>query len=117
MPIAPLIEIEKLRVVFHGERGRNTHAVDSVDLSIANGATLGLVGESGCGKSVTSLAIMGLLPKDSAEVSGSVRFDGYDLLGVPDDTLRDLRGDRLAMLFQEPMTSLNPSFTLGEPLD
>src|SRR3954452_8661464 len=68
MTAPPLIEIENLRVVFHGDRGRTTHAVDSVDLSVATGATLGLVGESGCGKSVTSLAIMGLLPKDSAEV-------------------------------------------------
>src|SRR5205085_9951851 len=82
MTAAPLIEIEKLRVVFHGDDGRTTHAVDSVDLSVANGATLGLVGESGCGKSVTSLAIMGLLPKDSAEVTGSVRFEGFDLLDV-----------------------------------
>jgi peptide/nickel transport system ATP-binding protein len=116
MSAAPLIEIEKLRVVFHGDRGRTTHAVDSVSLSVANGATLGLVGESGCGKSVTSLAIMGLLPKDSAEVSGSVRFDGFDLLDVPDQTLRNLRGDRLAMIFQEPMTSLNPSFTVGDQI-
>ena len=82
----------------------------------ANGATLGLVGESGCGKSVTSLAIMGLLSKDSAEVSGSIRFDGFDLLDVPDETLRDLRGNRLAMIFQEPMTSLNPSFTIGDQI-
>src|SRR5207253_4594173 len=87
-----------------------THAVDRVDLSVANGAPLGLVGESGCGKSVTSLAIMGLLSKHSAEVTGSIRFDGFDLLDVPDDVLRDLRGNRLAMIFQEPMTSLNPSF-------
>jgi peptide/nickel transport system ATP-binding protein len=116
MTAAPLIEIEGLRVVFHGDGGRITHAVDSVDLSVANGATLGLVGESGCGKSVTSLAIMGLLPKGSAEVSGSVRFDGFDLLHVPDQTLRDLRGDRLAMIFQEPMTSLNPGFTIGEQI-
>ncbi|HEU0082921.1 MAG TPA: ABC transporter ATP-binding protein [Bradyrhizobium sp.] len=116
MTAAPLIEIERLRVVFHGDGGRITHAVDSVDLSVANGATLGLVGESGCGKSVTSLAIMGLLPKGSAEVSGSVRFDGFDLLHVPDQTLRDLRGDRLAMIFQEPMTSLNPGFTIGEQI-
>jgi peptide/nickel transport system ATP-binding protein len=116
MTAVPLIEIENLRVVFHGDDGRTTHAVDRVDLSVANGATLGLVGESGCGKSVTSLAIMGLLPKDSAEVTGSVRFDGFDLLNIPDDTLRDLRGDRLAMIFQEPMTSLNPSFTIGEQI-
>jgi peptide/nickel transport system ATP-binding protein len=116
MTAAPLIEIENLRVVFHGDDGRTTYAVDRVDLSVANGATLGLVGESGCGKSVTSLAIMGLLSKDSAEVTGSVRFDGFDLLDVPDETLRDLRGNRLAMIFQEPMTSLNPSFTVGEQI-
>jgi peptide/nickel transport system ATP-binding protein len=112
----PLIEIEGLRVVFHGDDGRTTHAVDQVDLTVANGATLGLVGESGCGKSVTSLAIMGLLPKRSAEVTGTIRFDGFDLLDVPDDTLRDLRGNRLAMIFQEPMTSLNPSFTIGDQI-
>jgi peptide/nickel transport system ATP-binding protein len=112
----PLVEIEDLRVIFHGDNKRVTHAVDSVNLSVAPGATLGLVGESGCGKSVTSLAVMGLLPKDSAEVTGSVRFDGFDLLQVPDQTLRDLRGNRLAMIFQEPMTSLNPSYTIGEQI-
>src|SRR5690242_12756210 len=116
MTASPLIEIEGLRVVFHGDDGRITHAVDAVDLSVANGATLGLVGESGCGKSVTSLAIMGLLSKHSAEVSGAIRFDGFDLLDVPDQTLRDLRGNRLAMIFQEPMTSLNPSFTIGDQI-
>jgi len=116
MTAVPLIEIEGLRVIFHGDNGRVTHAVDRVDLSVANGATLGLVGESGCGKSVTSLAIMGLLSKHSAEVTGSIRFDGFDLLDVPDHTLRDLRGNRMAMIFQEPMTSLNPSLTIGEQI-
>ncbi len=116
MTATPLIEIRELRVHFHGDDGRTTHAVDAVDLAIANGATLGLVGESGCGKSVTSLAVMGLLPKQSAEITGSIRFDGYDLLQVPDKTLRDLRGNRLAMIFQEPMTSLNPSFTIGDQI-
>ncbi|OAF11273.1 ABC transporter ATP-binding protein [Bradyrhizobium neotropicale] len=116
MSAAPLIEIEGLRIRFHGDDGRITHAVDSVDLSVANGATLGLVGESGCGKSVTSLAIMGLLPKQSAEVTGAIRFDGLDLLQAPDQILRDLRGNRLAMIFQEPMTSLNPSFTIGDQI-
>ncbi len=111
-----LIEIEGLRVLFHGDDGRTTHAVDSVDLSVAHGATLGLVGESGCGKSVTSLAIMGLLSKQSTEVSGSIRFDGFDLLRTSDQTLRDLRGNRLAMIFQEPMTSLNPSLTIGDQI-
>jgi peptide/nickel transport system ATP-binding protein len=112
----PLIEIQNLRVVFHGDNGRTTHAVDAVDLAVAKGATLGLVGESGCGKSVTSLAVMGLLPKQSAEVTGSIHFDGFDLLNVPDQILRDLRGNRLAMIFQEPMTSLNPSFTIGDQI-
>ncbi len=116
MTATPLIEIEGLRVTFHGDAGRTIHAVDQVDLSVAQGATLGLVGESGCGKSVTSLAIMGLLSKQSAEVAGSIRFDGFDLLAVPDQTLRDLRGNRLAMIFQEPMTSLNPSFTIGDQI-
>jgi peptide/nickel transport system ATP-binding protein len=116
MTEAPLIDIRDLRVVFHGDDGRTTHAVDRVDLSVAKGATLGLVGESGCGKSVTSLAIMGLLSKASAEVSGSIYFDGLDLLDIPLQTLRDLRGDRLAMIFQEPMTSLNPSLTIGEQI-
>ena len=112
----PLIEIERLRVLFHGDDGRVTRAVDSVDLSVAHGATLGLVGESGCGKSVTSLAIMGLLSKQSAEVSGAIRFDGFDLLETSDQTMRDLRGNRVAMIFQEPMTALNPSFTIGEQI-
>jgi peptide/nickel transport system ATP-binding protein len=113
---APLVEIQGLKVVFRGDQGRATHAVDSVDLEIDCGATLGLVGESGCGKSATALAIMRLLPMTAAEVSGTVCFDGIDLLGLPDDEMRDLRGDRLAMIFQEPMTSLNPSYTIGEQI-
>ena len=116
MTDAPLIDIKDLRVTFRGDDGRTTHAVDTVDLAVARGATLGLVGESGCGKSVTSLAVMGLLPKQSAEVTGSIRFDGFDLLDVSDQVLRDLRGNRLAMIFQEPMTSLNPSFTIGDQI-
>jgi peptide/nickel transport system ATP-binding protein len=111
-----LLSIENLRVVFHGDRGRRTVAVDGVSLEIARGQTLGIVGESGSGKSVTSLAVMGLLPKDSAEVSGRVTFDGISLLDLPDRAMRDLRGDRLAMIFQEPMTSLNPSYTIGEQI-
>jgi peptide/nickel transport system ATP-binding protein len=116
MTETPLIEIRDLRVTFRGDDGRTTHAVDAVDLAVARGATLGLVGESGCGKSVTSLAVMGLLPKQSAEVTGSIRFDGFDLLDVSDQIRRDLRGNRLAMIFQEPMTSLNPSFTIGDQI-
>jgi peptide/nickel transport system ATP-binding protein len=112
----PLLSIQDLRVVFHGDRGRRTVAVDGVDLSVARGSTLGLVGESGCGKSVTSLAVMGLLPKGAAEVTGGVSFDGQNLLDLPDREMRDLRGDRMAMIFQEPMTSLNPSYTIGEQI-
>ena len=80
------------------------------------GRTLGVVGESGSGKSVTFLAVMGLLPKRLADVTGRISFDGRDLLALPDRELRDLRGDRLAMIFQEPMTSLNPSYTIGEQI-
>ncbi|MGA2993385.1 ABC transporter ATP-binding protein [Bradyrhizobium sp.] len=116
MSETPLIDIKDLRVTFRGDDGRTTHAVDTVNLAVARGATLGLVGESGCGKSVTSLAVMGLLPKQSAEVTGSIRFDGFDLLDVSDRIRRDLRGNRLAMIFQEPMTSLNPSFTIGDQI-
>jgi peptide/nickel transport system ATP-binding protein len=113
---AALVEIENLKVVFYGDAGRVTHAVDGVDLAVARGAMLGVVGESGCGKSVTLLAVMGLLPKGDCDVSGAIRFDGVDLLRLPDRALRDLRGDRLAMIFQEPMTSLNPSYTIGEQI-
>jgi peptide/nickel transport system ATP-binding protein len=112
----PLLQIENLKVIFHGDRNSATHAVEGLDLTIRRGETLGLVGESGCGKSVTALSVMGLLPKASAEVSGRVRFDGADLLALPDRAMRNLRGDRLAMIFQEPMTSLNPSFSIGEQI-
>ena len=112
---APLLAIEGLKVVFHGERGRATHAVDTIDLTLMRGATLGIVGESGCGKSVTALAIMGLLSKTAA-VSGAVRFDGTDLVNLPQAQIRELRGNRLAMIFQEPMTSLNPSYSIGEQI-
>jgi peptide/nickel transport system ATP-binding protein len=109
-----LLAVDDLRVTFTGDDGRTTLAVDGVGFSLDRGRTLGIVGESGCGKSVTSLSIMGLLPKQTARVSGSVRFEGVDLLRSSDRTMRDLRGDRLAMIFQEPMTSLNPSYTVGD---
>jgi peptide/nickel transport system ATP-binding protein len=111
-----LVEIANLRVVFRGDRGQITHAVETVNFDLARGVTLGLVGESGCGKSVTALAIMGLLPKGSANVSGRVGFEGINLLDLTDGAMRDLRGDRLAMIFQEPMTSLNPAYTVGEQI-
>ena len=112
----PLLEIENLKVIFHGDRGSATHAVDGLDLTIQRGQTLGLVGESGCGKTATALSVMGLLSKASAEVSGRIRFDGAELLSLPDRAMRNLRGDRLAMIFQEPMTSLNPSYSIGEQI-
>src|SRR5881275_1598473 len=116
MTAAPLLEVEDLRVVFPGSDRRRTLAVDGVSFSVERGKTLGIVGESGSGKSVTSLAIMGLLPKGGAEVSGRVSFEGRDLLKEPDRAMRDLRGNRLAMIFQEPMTSLNPSYTVGDQI-
>jgi peptide/nickel transport system ATP-binding protein len=116
MSTTPLLEVQDLRVVFSGTDARRTFAVDGVGLSVERGRALGIVGESGCGKSVTALAIMRLLPRDSAEVSGHVRFDGLDLLSQPGHVMRDLRGNRLAMIFQEPMTSLNPSYTVGDQI-
>ena len=115
MSSPPLLEISDLTVRFHGDRGRVTHAVGSVDLSLAHGASLGIVGESGCGKSVTALTIMRLLTSN-AEIGGSIVFNGRNLLTLPDHEMRDLRGDRLAMIFQEPMTSLNPSLSIGEQI-
>jgi len=110
-----LLDLRGLSVSFATDDG-TVRAVDGIDLSLARGRTLGLVGESGCGKSVTSLAIMGLLPPETARVKGEVRFEGNDLLKVDARTLRDLRGARLAMIFQEPMTSLNPAYTIGNQI-
>jgi peptide/nickel transport system ATP-binding protein len=110
-----LLDLRSLSVSFAIDDG-TVRAVDGIDLSLARGRTLGLVGESGCGKSVTSLAIMGLLPPENARVKGEVRFEGNDLLKVDARTLRDLRGARLAMIFQEPMTSLNPAYTIGNQI-
>src|SRR5258708_34704670 len=106
---APLLELKSLSVSFATDDG-TVHAVDGIDLALRRGRTLGLVGESGCGKSVTSLAVMGLLPPENSKVGGEVRFEGRDLLKVAPHELRALRGARLAMIFQEPMTSLNPAF-------
>jgi peptide/nickel transport system ATP-binding protein len=112
---APLLELRQLSVSFATDDG-TVRAVDGIDLALQRGRTLGLVGESGCGKSVTSLAVMGLLPPENSRVSGEVHFEGRDLLKVPVRELRDLRGAQLAMIFQEPMTSLNPSYTIGNQI-
>ncbi len=112
----PLLAVEDLRVAFEGDRGVVTEAVAGVSFALARGRTLGIVGESGCGKSVTALAIMRLLPRPNVQISGAVRFEGRDLGQLPERTMQDLRGNRLAMIFQEPMTSLNPSFTVGDQI-
>jgi peptide/nickel transport system ATP-binding protein len=108
---APLLEVKNLTVAFGA-----LEVVRDVSLSLADGKTLGLVGESGCGKSVTMLAIMGLLP-GHVTVEGSIKLRGEELLGRPQRALTALRGKRMAMIFQDPMTSLNPVMTVGEQLD
>jgi peptide/nickel transport system ATP-binding protein len=110
-----LLELRGLTVDFATDDGV-VHAVDGLDLALGRGRTLGLVGESGCGKSVTSLAIMGLLPPENSMVGGQVRFEGRDLLSLDAHLIRDLRGAQLAMIFQEPMTSLNPAYTIGDQI-
>jgi peptide/nickel transport system ATP-binding protein/oligopeptide transport system ATP-binding protein len=110
-----LLSISGLRTVFHTDQG-DVAAVDGVDLSLARGRTLGIVGESGCGKSVLSLSIMRLVPPPGRVASGRITFEGRDLLGLPDAEMRAIRGGRIAMIFQEPMTSLNPAFTIGDQI-
>ncbi len=108
----PTLELRDLSIRFHGQP---IDLIDRVSLSINPGRTLALVGESGCGKSVTSLAIMGLLPKKAATVThGQVRFRGENLLDYNVTRMESLRGNSIAMIFQEPMTALNPVFTIGE---
>ena len=115
---APVIEVEDLGIRLNTSRGP-AQAVRGVGFSLKRGETIGLVGESGCGKSITALALMGLLP-DSAVVSGSIRLDGRELVKLSDADYCKLRGNRISMIFQEPMTALNPMHTIGhqvaEPL-
>jgi peptide/nickel transport system ATP-binding protein len=111
-----LLEVRGLRTSFDGESGE-VRAVDGVDFCVARGRTLGIVGESGCGKSVTALSIMGLVPKPAGRIAGGeIVFEGEDLVRLPEARLRELRGDKLSMVFQEPMTSLNPAFPVGEQI-
>lgn len=107
----PALQVERLEVDFPTKDGV-VHAVRGVDFSLAPGEVLGIVGESGSGKSVTALATMGLLPK-GAVVRGSIRFDGTDLLTLKEKQLTQVRGTGIAMIFQDPMTSLNPVYTIG----
>jgi peptide/nickel transport system ATP-binding protein len=115
MPDA-LLRVDDLHTHFFTLDGV-TRAVDGVDLVVHAGETLGIVGESGCGKSVTALSIMRLLPaKLGRVVSGTIRFDGEDLLALSEADMREIRGNRIAMVFQEPMTSLNPVLTIGDQI-
>jgi len=112
----PLLQVRGLRTTFRGEQGE-VPAVDGVDLRVERGRTLGIVGESGCGKSVTALSIMGLVPQPPGRIAaGEILLDGEDLLKAKPGRMRDLRGDQLAMIFQEPMTSLNPAFPVGNQI-
>jgi peptide/nickel transport system ATP-binding protein len=108
----PLLEVENLAVVLQTQRGP-ARAVRDAGFTLDRGQTLGLVGESGCGKSITALALMGLLP-ERAQVSGSIRFEGQELVDLPETAMQALRGDRIGMVFQEPMTALNPVHTIGD---
>src|SRR5688572_28114146 len=115
-PAPALPEVRGLQTYFASERGE-VRAVDGVDFRLERGRTLGIVGESGCGKSVTALSIMGPVPQPPGRIAGGeVRFEGEDLLNASVQRLRDLRGDQLSMIFQEPMTSLNPAFQVGEQI-
>ena len=109
-----LLEIKNLRTYFH-VRGYTAKALDNVSLTIKSGQTLGLVGESGCGKSVTAHSIMRLIPEPPGKIEGGeIFFEGRDLLKVTEGQMRKIRGNRISMIFQEPMTSLNPVFPVGD---
>jgi len=111
-----LLAVRELRTTFKTDDGEFA-AVDGVSFSVEAGRTLAVVGESGCGKSVTSLSIMGLVPQPPGRIAGgSIRFEGVELVGLPERALQDLRGNGMAMIFQEPMTSLNPAYTVGEQI-
>jgi oligopeptide/dipeptide ABC transporter ATP-binding protein len=111
----PLISVEDLRVEFTTSRG-TVYAVNGITFDVAPGETLGIVGESGCGKSVTSLAILGILARNGRVSGGTAMFEGRDLLQLKDSQLRKIRGRDIAMIFQDPMTSLNPVHTVGKQI-
>jgi len=111
----PLLEIDNLRVSFRTDAGR-VNVLSGVNLSLSKGETLAIVGESGSGKSVTALSILRLLGENARIDEGAVRFGGVDLLGLSDADIRRIRGNQIAMIFQEPMSSLNPVLTIGEQL-
>jgi oligopeptide/dipeptide ABC transporter ATP-binding protein len=114
--VGALLEVRNLTTSFATDAG-TFNAVDGVSFSLEPGRTLGLVGESGCGKSVTALSIMGLVASPPGRIaSGEILFEGADLLRLSPAAMRSVRGDRISMIFQEPMTSLNPAFTIGEQI-
>lgn len=110
-----LLEVNGLTTAFTGDYGK-TVSVDHVDFYVDEGEVVCIVGESGCGKSVTSLSIMGLLGRGGAVIDGSVLFDGKNLLEMGEKELDDIRGNRITMIFQDPLTSLNPVFTVGNQI-
>ncbi len=114
--MAPLLEVRDLKTQFFTQDGV-VKAVDGVSFHVDRGETLGIVGESGCGKSVTSLSIMRLIPSPPGKIAGGqIVFDGEDLLGMSEEEMRHIRGNRIAMIFQDPMTSLNPVLTVGRQI-
>jgi len=114
--MAPLLRVSNLRSSFFTSEGE-VRAVDGVSFDIEDGKTVGLVGESGCGKSVTALSIMQLLPKSTGRiVGGEIRFQARDLASLPEQEMRRIRGNEISMIFQEPMTSLNPVMTIGDQI-
>jgi len=113
--VSPLLEVEDLRVSFPTEDGV-VHAVDGISYSVDTGKSLGVVGESGSGKSVSSLTMLGLTRSQGARIEGRIMFDGEDLITMPDSGLRKLRGNDIAMIFQDPLSSLHPFFKVGAQL-
>jgi len=111
----PLLDVHQLKTFFF-TRGGLVKAVGGIDFSLAAGETLALVGESGCGKSMTALSILRLVPEPGRVVDGKILFRGHDLLLLPETEMRRIRGNKIAMIFQEPMTSLNPVFRIGDQI-
>ena len=112
---APLLAVDHLRTYFHTLAG-TVRSVDGVSFTVSAGETLGIVGESGCGKSVTAMSILRLVPTPPGRHAGAIRYRGTDLLSLPEADMRRIRGDRISMIFQEPMTSLNPVLTVGRQI-
>lgn len=112
----PLLSVQDLKVFFH-TNGKVARAVDGVSFEVGQGETVCLVGESGCGKTVSALTTLGLIPQPPGEIAGGrILFEGKDILGMSEEDMRSIRGNRIAMVFQEPLTSLNPVFTIGDQI-